>query len=202
MRYENSCGFSFLSDKLIQERKAQAACLSPSSPPCLTPADWPVLCWVAQSCPTPSNPMDCSPPGSSVHGDSPGKNTGVGCHALLQGIFPSQGSKPGLQHCRQVLTIWAPGQVGRLAYLLQSPHGPGAGEGIKAVRGWMTLPLLLLAWSPEGPRISDRQQGGLSEGRGRLWWSQCIWHAAKHFRAVSSPWNSTYKIILCRKYCM
>ena len=39
------------------------------------------------------DPMDCSPPGSSVHGiDSPGKNTGVGCHALLQGIFPTQGS--------------------------------------------------------------------------------------------------------------
>ena len=38
--------------------------------------------------------MDCSPPGSSVHGDSPGKNTGVGCHALLQGIFPIQGSNP------------------------------------------------------------------------------------------------------------
>ena len=35
--------------------------------------------------------MDCSPPGSSVHGDSPGKNTGVGCHALLHGIFPMQG---------------------------------------------------------------------------------------------------------------
>ena len=31
------------------------------------------------------DPMDCSPPGSSVHGDSPGKNTGVSCHALLQG---------------------------------------------------------------------------------------------------------------------
>ena len=28
------------------------------------------------------DPMDCSPPGSSVHGDSPGKNTGVGCHDL------------------------------------------------------------------------------------------------------------------------
>ena len=42
--------------------------------------------------------MDCSPPGSSVHGDSPGKNTGVGCHALLQGIFLTQGSKPGLPH--------------------------------------------------------------------------------------------------------
>ena len=33
--------------------------------------------------------MNCSPPGSSVHGDSPGENTGVGCHALLQGIFPN-----------------------------------------------------------------------------------------------------------------
>ena len=35
---------------------------------------------VAQSCPTLSDPMDCSPPGSSVHGDFPGKSTGVGCH--------------------------------------------------------------------------------------------------------------------------
>ena len=37
-------------------------------------------------------PRDCSPPGSSVHGDYPGMNCGVGCHALLQGIFPTQGS--------------------------------------------------------------------------------------------------------------
>jgi len=42
-----------------------------------------VLCLVAPSHPTLCDPMDCSPPGSSVHGDSPGKNTGVGCHALL-----------------------------------------------------------------------------------------------------------------------
>ena len=40
---------------------------------------------------------------SSVHGDSPGKNTEVGCHALLQGIFPTQGSNPGLPHCRWIL---------------------------------------------------------------------------------------------------
>ena len=39
--------------------------------------------------------MDCSLPGSSVHGDSPGKNTGVGCHVLLQGVFlPNPGIKP------------------------------------------------------------------------------------------------------------
>ena len=33
----------------------------------------------------------------------PGKSTGVGCHFLLQGIFPTQGSNPGLPHCRQTL---------------------------------------------------------------------------------------------------
>ena len=61
-----------------------------------------VLCLVTQSHPTLCDPMDYSPPGSSVHGDSPDKNTGVGCHALLQGIFPTQGSHPGLPHCRWI----------------------------------------------------------------------------------------------------
>ena len=42
--------------------------------------------------------MDYSLPGSSVHGDSPGKNTGVGCHFLLQGIFPTQGLNLHLLH--------------------------------------------------------------------------------------------------------
>ena len=42
--------------------------------------------------------MDCSPPGSSVHGIFPVKNIGVGCHFLLQGIFPTQGSKLHLLH--------------------------------------------------------------------------------------------------------
>ena len=40
---------------------------------------------VTQSCPALCDTKDCSSPGSSVHGDSPGKNTGVGCHAF-QGI--------------------------------------------------------------------------------------------------------------------
>ena len=43
-------------------------------------------------CLTLCDTMDCTPPGSSVHGDFSSKNTGVGCHALLQGIFPTQGS--------------------------------------------------------------------------------------------------------------
>ena len=60
-------------------------------------------CEVAQSCPILCDLMDYSLPGSSVHGDSPGKNTGVGCHAFVQGIFPTQGSNPRLPHCRQTL---------------------------------------------------------------------------------------------------
>ena len=40
---------------------------------------------------------------SSVHGVSPGKNTGVGCHSLLQGIFPTQGSNLGFLHFRWIL---------------------------------------------------------------------------------------------------
>ena len=61
-----------------------------------------------QLCLTLCNPTDCSPPDSAVHEDSPGKNTGVGCHAFLQGIFPTQGWDPRLLcllHCKQILYL-------------------------------------------------------------------------------------------------
>ena len=60
-------------------------------------------CMCDKSSLTLCDPMDCSPPGSSVHEDSPGKNTRVGCHAPLQGIFSTQGSNPGLLHFRWIL---------------------------------------------------------------------------------------------------
>ena len=56
----------------------------------------------AKSCPILCDHRDRLP-GSSVQGDSPGKDTGVGCHALLEGIFPTQESNPGLLLCRQIL---------------------------------------------------------------------------------------------------
>ena len=55
----------------------------------------PVCAKSLQSCPTLSNPMDCSPPGSSVMGFSR-QDTKVGCHALLHRIFLTQGSNPRL----------------------------------------------------------------------------------------------------------
>ena len=58
---------------------------------------WPLLaCMCAkllQSCPTLCDSVDCSQPGSSVHRILQAKNTGGGCHALLQGIFLTQEAK-------------------------------------------------------------------------------------------------------------
>ena len=62
-----------------------------------------VVMVLVAKCLTLCDPMDCNPPGSSAHGDSPGKNTGVGCHFLLQGSFPTQESKLGHLHCKQML---------------------------------------------------------------------------------------------------
>ena len=61
------------------------------------------VCSVAQSCQILCDPTDCSQPGFSVHSDPPGKTTGEGCHALLQGIFSNQGLNPGLLHRRWIL---------------------------------------------------------------------------------------------------
>ena len=52
---------------------------------------------VAQLCLTLCDPMDYSP------WNPPGQNTGVGSLSLLRGIFPTQGSNPGLPHCRQII---------------------------------------------------------------------------------------------------
>ena len=106
-----------------------------------------MLCLVAQSCPTLCDSMDCSPPGSSIHGDSPGKNTGVGCHVLLQGIFPTQGSNPSLLHCRWFFTIWATReayQPGRLSsknpQIVNAGYLPSLSVGCKLVQTlWRTV---------------------------------------------------------------
>ena len=73
------------------------------------------------------NPIDYSPPGSSVHGDSLSKNTRVGRHALLQGIFPTQGSNP-LLLC---LLHWQAGP------LLLTPPGKGTESPRKAFSHFM-----------------------------------------------------------------
>ena len=53
---------------------------------------------------------------------SPGKNTGVGSHALLQGIFLTQGSNPGLLHCRQILYQLSHQESPRILEFIPSPY--------------------------------------------------------------------------------
>ena len=74
----------------------------PSSPfpPAVFLRWWFTCSVVSDSC----DPEDCSPPGSSDHGDSPGESTSVGRHALLLGIFLTLGSKLDLLRCRHNFT--------------------------------------------------------------------------------------------------
>ena len=67
-----------------------------------TPTYMVVTGLVTESCPTLAAPWTLLL-GSSVHWILQGKNTGVVCHSLLQGIFLTQGSNPCLPHCRQIL---------------------------------------------------------------------------------------------------
>ena len=78
-----------------------------------------VLCLVAQICLTLCDSMDCSPPGSSIHGNSPEKNTGVGCHALFRGNLPNPRTEP-----------WSPAlQVDSLpSETPQKPRNTGVGR--------------------------------------------------------------------------
>ena len=97
---------------------------------------------LTQSCPALCSPMDNGPLGSSVSGDSPGKNTRVGCHALFQGIFPTQGLNLRLLHCRWVLY-----PLGHLGNPNPTPKNPNSNRAPKDPNkresllkgGWISL---------------------------------------------------------------
>ena len=121
-----------------------------------------VLCLVAQSYSTLCDPMDCSPPGSSVHEDSPGKNTGVGCHALLRRIFPTQGLNPGLPHCKWIVYCLShqgsPRILEWVAYAFSRGSSlPRDWTGASCIAGgffasWATREALRFEWLPRHTR--------------------------------------------------
>ena len=91
--------------------------------------------------------------------DFPGKNTGVGCHFLLQGIFSTQGLNPGLLHCRQILG----GSVSKESACNAGDTGFHLWVGkIRWRREWLTTPVFLpgefhgqrslVGYSPCGPK--------------------------------------------------
>ena len=101
-------------------------------------------CRTGQSHPTLRDPTDYGPPGSSVHG-IPGKNTGVGCLTLLQGIFPIRGSNLHLSCIGRwiLLPLMAPGRpiydhihMHMMTKLLGFPHNPGPfAISLQSIRG-------------------------------------------------------------------
>ena len=98
-----------------------------------------VLCLVTQPCLTLCDPMGCGFPGSSVFGDSPGKNPGMGCQALLQGIFPTQGLDPGLPHCRQTLYCLSHQGIMAIVATIAVAAAAAAKSRGKVENQWMSL---------------------------------------------------------------
>ena len=96
-----------------------------------------------QPCPTLCDPMDYSPPGSFSPWDSPGKNIGVGCHALLQGIFPTQGLNPcllSLLHGQvDSLPLVSPGKPKGL--IIQMQFGTAEGNEQNEAQDFTLFPL-------------------------------------------------------------
>ena len=89
-----------------------------------------------------------------------GRNTGVGCHVLLQGIFPIQGSNPGLPHCRWILYhLSHQGRSGeaQMGERFQSSQ-PGARATV-STKSVMTLTLAYSGPTPPLPQAQGREQG-------------------------------------------
>ena len=125
-----------------------------------------VLCSGAQSCLTLCDPMGCSPPGSSVHRDSTGQNTGVGCHDLLQGIFPTQGLKAGLPHCRQILYSLSHQGSPRILQCIVYPFSRGTSQPRNWTRVSCIAGRFFTSWATwKAPWIIKETQSGAGEPR-------------------------------------
>ena len=115
-----------------------------------------------QLCPTLWDPMDCSPPDSS--GDSPSKNTGMGCHALLQGIF--LGGESVYIYTHTYIHIYIYSHTNAFLQFYCEAKWINVGKPIDRRRQWHPTPVLLLGKS-HGQRslvgcpvkwTSDKQQ--------------------------------------------
>ena len=121
------------------------------------------VCSVGQLCPTSCNPVDCNPPRSSIYGIFKGKNTWVGCHFLLQGIFPTQGSNPNLLHWQaDSLSLSQPGKPASNSDLLVKDffaqhHSPS--EKCKSKPQWGTI-------SRQSNRLLSKSLQAINAGEG------------------------------------
>ena len=138
-------------------------------------------------------PMDCSPLGSSVHGDSPGKNIGMGCYSLLQGIFATQGSNLGLPHCRQILYHLSQqgSPSGIVAIRLSKPLNV---DGLCVERKQECWVLQSLGYSQAGAMQTRWKEGSWVVLESIQVWSFLrSWHCVCWFLcSVWGPWSSPH----------
>ena len=162
-----------------------------------------------QTCPTLCDPKDYSPTRLPCPWDSPGKSTGVGCQALLQGIFPTQGSNPHLLcllHCRWILYHWATSEAPTEACSDPFSHIQHQGHGLKrqhfitVASGQERSPELPVFVSGRGP-----QQLGCTEGGEQSF--MCIYsHSAPGtaqiptLTAIIAVWREMHKNVHHRKW--
>ena len=125
---------------------------------------------VAQLCPTLCDPVVYSP------WNSPGQNTGVGSLSLLQGIFPTQGSIPGLPHCRRILYELTHKGSPRILYLVAYPFSSGSFQPMNWTRFSCIPSRLFTNWAiNEAPKE-------VGEGQYMwFWWRESTWNQAHHF---------------------
>ena len=123
--------------------------------------------------------------------DSPGKNTGVGCYARLQGIFPTQGSNPHLLYCRQIL--YPPSHFGSPGPKISTSQSPDLGVTLHGKRDFAdVIKLGFLRWRDYAVLSNGLQllsQGSLWKGGkskeevgSRDWSDMRKWPPAKEFR--------------------
>ena len=136
-------------------------------------------CCAVLSCPTLCNPMDYSPPRTSVHGDSLGKTTGLGYHALLQGIFLTQGSNPGLPHCRWILLPSQP------------PWKPNVAINISNIQEREALPLTSLPPSPSSVALNISPSNSVEIPVGEKIFKSCVQVGKTTWKKYTFLWNKS-----------
>ena len=114
------------------------------------------MCLVSQSPLTLYDSMDCSLPGSSVHGDSPGRNTGVACHAFLQGTFPTRGSNPHLPFCRWIIYLLSHQGSPRIPEWVAYHFPRGSSWPRKRTRISFIAGRLFISWATRKPLMANR----------------------------------------------
>ena len=156
------------------------------------------VCLVAQSCPTLCDPMDCSPPHSSVHGIL---QAGILEWVVMpspQGIFPTQGSNPGLPHCRQILYHLSHQENPRILEWIAYPLSRGTSRPRNLNRGLLHCKRILYQLSHQGS-IAAAVTSPLMWGELATPWDKLRWTDPKFKVVRGRQWPLT---ICIQKPCL